>query len=107
MLLPLLGVVALFSADPRDTSTSLSTIITPTISRTPVVGINGVISADSIVVEKMKHTLTLYSAGMPVRVYQVALGKQPTGDKIKIGDGRTPEGVFHIDFRNAQHFRLQ
>lgn len=102
MLLPLLGVAALLSGAPRDTSTSRSTIVTPTIGRSPAVGVNGVILADSIVVEKTKHTLTLFQAGFPVRTYQVALGKRPTGDKITIGDGRTPEGVFHIDFRNAQ-----
>jgi murein L,D-transpeptidase YafK len=102
MLIPLLSVVALFSAAPRDTSVSRSAIVTPTIRHTPVVGVKGVIFADSIVVEKAKHTLTLFAAGAPVRTYQVALGKQPTGDKIKIGDGRTPEGVYHIDYRNPE-----
>ena len=58
--------------------------------------------ADSIVVEKAKRTLTLYFLGMPVRTYHVALGTQPIGDKVKMGDGRTPEGVYHIDFKNPQ-----
>ncbi len=58
--------------------------------------------ADSIVVEKSKRTLTLYLAGVPVRTYDVALGKQPAGDKVRIGDGRTPEGLFRIDFKNPQ-----
>jgi murein L,D-transpeptidase YafK len=103
MLLPLLGIVALLSSVTRDTSTTpLSTIVTPTISHAPAVGLKTQILADSIVVEKTKHTLTLFQAGFPVRTYQVALGKEPTGDKIKIGDNRTPEGVFHIDFRNPQ-----
>lgn len=102
MLLPLLGVFALLSAAPRDTSTTISKIVTPTISRTPVIGIKAQLIADSIVVEKTKHTLTLFEAGFPVRTYQIALGKQPKGDKIKAGDGRTPEGLFHIDSRNPQ-----
>jgi murein L,D-transpeptidase YafK len=102
MLLPLLGVAALLSGAPRDTSTSMSTIVTPTITHTPVIGIKGQFFADSLVVEKTKHTLTLFQAGFPMRTYQIALGKQPLGDKVKIGDGRTPEGVYHIDFRNAQ-----
>lgn len=55
-----------------------------------------------MVVEKQRHVLTLYQSGVAVRTYQIALGKEPTGDKVRIGDGRTPEGVFRIDFRNAQ-----
>jgi murein L,D-transpeptidase YafK len=37
-----------------------------------------------------------------IRSYLVALGQQPTGDKVRIGDNRTPEGLFHIEARNAQ-----
>jgi murein L,D-transpeptidase YafK len=102
MLLPLLGVVALLSAAPHDTSTSISKLVTPTIRRTPVTGIKGQLLADSIVVEKTKHTMTLYEEGFPVKTYQIALGKQPKGDKLKAGDGRTPEGIYHIDSRNPQ-----
>ncbi|HTE44107.1 MAG TPA: L,D-transpeptidase family protein [Gemmatimonadaceae bacterium] len=102
MLLPLLGAVALMTSPVSvpDTAAAIKPVATPTISRTPVVGIKGVLQADSIVVEKQKHTLTLFQSGVVVRSYQVALGKQPTGDKLKIGDGRTPEGVYRIDFRN-------
>ncbi len=102
MLLPLLGLFALLPSVSHDTSTTMSAVVTPTIRHTPVVGLKTQIVADSIVVEKTKRTMTLFSAGFPVRTYQVALGKQPTGDKIRIGDNRTPEGVFHIDFRNPQ-----
>ncbi|MEO7086220.1 MAG: L,D-transpeptidase family protein [Gemmatimonadaceae bacterium] len=93
---------ALFALVSRDTSNVWNIMTTPTVHRAPVTGIKGVMVADSIVVEKTKHTLTLYRAGLPVHIYQVALGKQPTGDKVRIGDGRTPEGLFHIDYRNAQ-----
>ena len=102
MLLPLLSTVALLSAGVRDTSSLLSSIVTPTITRTPVVGIKGIVVADSIVIEKAKRTLTLYSDGYMVRTYRVALGKQPAGDKVKRGDGRTPEGLFHVDYKNPQ-----
>ena len=101
MLLPLLAA-ALVSSPARDSSLSRTMIATPTITRTPVTGVKGVLAADSMVVEKQRRTLTLYQQGVPVRTYQIALGKEPTGDKIRIGDNRTPEGVFHIDFRNAQ-----
>jgi murein L,D-transpeptidase YafK len=98
----LLGAAALLSSGRIDTTSILSKIVTPTISHTPAVGIKSSVVADSIVVEKSRRTLTLYLGGMPVRSYRVALGANPIGDKIKLGDGRTPEGLFHIDFKNPQ-----
>jgi murein L,D-transpeptidase YafK len=56
--------------------------------------------ADSIVVEKSQHRLSLYHGGTLLRSYLVALGQEPVGDKVKIGDNRTPEGVFRIEARN-------
>ena len=61
---------------------------------------NGV--ADSIVVEKSEHRLSLYRRGALLRTYLVALGQQPVGDKVRIGDMRTPEGVFRIEARNPE-----
>ncbi len=55
---------------------------------------------DRIVVEKAARRLTLWQGGKAVRHYSVALGFAPTGDKLRQGDGRTPEGVFRIDRRN-------
>src|ERR1041384_667295 len=98
----LLFGAALLFAGSSDSTSPFSKTVTPTISHTPAVGIKTSVIADSIVVEKSKRTLTLFAAGVPVRTYQVALGKQPTGDKVKIGDGRTPEGKFFIDFKNPQ-----
>jgi murein L,D-transpeptidase YafK len=101
MPLPLLisAVAALSVA--ADTSRVVTTPMMPTVMTTPVIGIHSRLVADSIVVEKSKHSLTLYQGGFAVRTYGVALGKQPQGDKVKRGDNRTPEGVFRIDFRNA------
>ena len=56
--------------------------------------------ADSIVVEKSRRTMTLYNQGVPVRIYFIALGQNPFGDKIGIGDNRTPEGVYYIAGHN-------
>jgi hypothetical protein len=58
------------------------------------------ISADSIVVEKARRTMTLYNQGEAVRIYFVALGKNPVGHKIARGDNRTPEGLYHIASHN-------
>ena len=53
-----------------------------------------------IVVEKGARRLTLYSDGERVRVFQVALGFEPSGDKVRQGDGRTPEGDFYVCMKN-------
>lgn len=57
---------------------------------------------DRIVVEKAARRLTLWQGGKAVRVYPVALGFTPVGDKLRQGDGKTPEGLFKIDRRNNQ-----
>jgi L,D-transpeptidase catalytic domain len=60
----------------------------------------GTFLADSIVVEKSERRLTLYYRGVPVRKYRVALGRNPVGDKVSIGDYRTPEGLYYVIGRN-------
>lgn len=102
MLLPLLGVLSLLGATTADTSRIRGIVATPTVNRAPAIRIASAITADSIVVEKAKRTLTLYQLGIPVRTYKVALGQQPVGDKFKIGDNRTPEGVFFIDLKKPE-----
>jgi lipoprotein-anchoring transpeptidase ErfK/SrfK len=57
-------------------------------------------NADSIVVEKAAHRLTLFLGGTVARVYSVALGQSPSGAKVQAGDNRTPEGLYFIDARN-------
>jgi murein L,D-transpeptidase YafK len=58
------------------------------------------LSQPSIVVEKGARRLTLYSGGERVRVFRVVLGFEPSGDKVKEGDGRTPEGDFYVCTKN-------
>jgi len=58
--------------------------------------------ADSMVLDKSDRQLTLYFRGQLVKQYGVALGKNPVGDKLTRGDGRTPEGLFFIEGRNPQ-----
>ena len=62
----------------------------------------GAFRADSIVVVKSERRLTLYYRGAAVKRYRVALGRNPVGDKVSIGDYRTPEGVFTIIGRNPE-----
>ncbi len=56
---------------------------------------------DRILVDKSDRTLTVFRAGRALRTYPVALGFQPVGDKVREGDGKTPEGTFRINRRNA------
>ncbi|WP_374391307.1 murein L,D-transpeptidase family protein [Tabrizicola sp.] len=57
---------------------------------------------DRIVIEKAARRMQLFQDGKPVRTYKIALGFTPAGDKVRQGDGKTPEGTFTIDRRNAE-----
>jgi len=57
--------------------------------------------ADRVIVKKSAHTLELFSGSEPIRVYQVSLGRGSRGPKLQEGDGRTPEGNYTLDYRNA------
>lgn len=57
---------------------------------------------DRIVVEKRARRLTVYRDDSALRVYAITLGFAPVGNKERQGDGKTPEGTFRIDRRNAQ-----
>src|SRR5881275_2432425 len=58
------------------------------------------VAADSLVLTKSRRELVVFYHGDPVRTYYVALGRSPVGDKARIGDNRTPEGLFFIQGRN-------
>lgn len=55
---------------------------------------------DRILIEKGARRLTVYQDGKRVREYRIALGFTPEGDKVRQGDGKTPEGIYKIDRRN-------
>ena len=57
--------------------------------------------ADRIVIEKSKRTMTLMSGGTALKTYKVALGGQPVGAKQRIGDHKTPEGLYIVDQKKA------
>lgn len=57
---------------------------------------------DRIVIEKEKRTMAVYADGEILKRYRISLGFAPAGDKLQEGDGRTPEGIYRIDRRNAQ-----
>lgn len=53
-----------------------------------------------IVVLKGEREMRLYSKDVLLARYDVALGRNPVGQKRVEGDGRTPEGHYIIDRRN-------
>ena len=57
--------------------------------------------ADKIVVVKSERRLYLLRGAEVLKSYRVALGRQPRGTKLYQGDGRTPEGSYVLDLRNA------
>ncbi|MGH9422503.1 MAG: L,D-transpeptidase family protein, partial [Thermoanaerobaculia bacterium] len=57
--------------------------------------------ADRVIIQKEARQLTLLRNGKPFRSYRVSLGSNPIGAKEREGDGRTPEGLYTIDSRNA------
>src|SRR5271166_3722064 len=58
--------------------------------------------ADSILILKKDHVMELLAGGNVIRTYKVALGRGGLAPKEREGDGRTPEGHYVIDSRNAE-----
>ncbi|MBL8561023.1 MAG: L,D-transpeptidase family protein [Gemmobacter sp.] len=56
---------------------------------------------DHILIEKAARRMVVFRDGKPLKTYTIALGFAPQGDKLRQGDGRTPEGRFRINRRNA------
>jgi murein L,D-transpeptidase YafK len=59
-------------------------------------------TADSILVIKHDHTLTLERAGQSIKQYRVALGRGGLGTKQIAGDNKVPEGTYRIVSRNPR-----
>lgn len=54
---------------------------------------------DRVVVLKSERRLVLMRGESVVRVFDVALGRYPTGAKTRAGDARTPEGLYELDYK--------
>lgn len=50
----------------------------------------------AVIVYKEKNTLTLYSAGRPLRSYSADMGQNSIKAKLRAGDNATPEGRYRI-----------
>ena len=58
-------------------------------------------TADRVLVEKSKSRLYLMREGEAFASFRVAFGSNPKGHKQAQGDGRTPEGRYILDYKNA------
>ncbi len=52
---------------------------------------------DFIVVNKEKRNIIMYSKSKVLHTYNISLGFEPIGTKVKRGDGKTPEGLYYIE----------
>ena len=62
----------------------------------------GLSRADQVIVDKSDRTMLLLHKGRLLRTYKIAIGSNTLGHKQRRGDMRTPEGIYILDFRNAQ-----
>ncbi len=58
------------------------------------------VEVDRIVVEKSERRMMPLNDGNVLKSYRISLGGDPVGHKVQEGDGRTPEGIYHIVSRN-------
>jgi murein L,D-transpeptidase YafK len=60
------------------------------------------IKKPTVYVYKEKRRLYVLDGDVLVREYPIGLGSHSRGDKIKQGDGRTPEGTFFVCVKNGR-----
>jgi murein L,D-transpeptidase YafK len=72
------------------------------LAAAPLAAIDPPLQADRIVVLKGERKLLLMREGAVLAWFWIALGRNPTGQKMEAGDGRTPEGVYRIESRDSE-----
>jgi len=56
--------------------------------------------ADGVRIYKAAHKLQVLDGRRVLYEFPVSLGRNPQGHKLQEGDGRTPEGVYWLDYKN-------
>jgi murein L,D-transpeptidase YafK len=59
------------------------------------------LKADRVLVDKSDSRLYLINDDSIFASYRVKFGKNPKGHKQRLGDGRTPEGQYTLDYKNS------
>lgn len=54
---------------------------------------------DKVLVVKSERKMYLQKKGKTIRTYSIGLGPNPVGQKEREGDGRTPEGIYQLDYQ--------
>ena len=75
-------------------------VTTPAAANVDPRGKDGSPRITQLLLDKSARRLYLLQGRTPVRSYAVDLGPNPRGHKQHRGDGRTPEGLYHITHRN-------
>lgn len=58
-------------------------------------------SIDLVRIIKSDHKLQLISSEKILYEFEIALGNHPKGHKMQEGDGKTPEGIYKLDYRKS------
>lgn len=61
-----------------------------------------VLKNPKLVLKKSERKLYLFEDEKLIKIYKIALGFAPEGNKEKQGDGKTPEGEFYIFTKNPK-----
>lgn len=80
-------------------TTNIQTI---SLSQNDIVKIKSQTPITDIKVDKTARIMKLLHHDQTIRSYPIRLGFDPSGHKIKEGDGKTPEGRYIIDWRNSK-----
>ncbi len=59
------------------------------------------IKADYVLIQKSQNKMYLYQRSEVLKAYDIALGFNPKGHKLQEGDGRTPEGIYELSYKNS------
>ncbi len=54
---------------------------------------------DKVLVIKSERKMYLQKKGKTVKTYSIGLGPNPIGQKEREGDGKTPEGIYHLNYQ--------
>ena len=55
--------------------------------------------ADRVVVLKDSRKMVVMQADKVLKIFRIALGRYPKGHKNREGDGKTPEGLYTLDYK--------
>lgn len=58
------------------------------------------VTIDRLVVFKSQRQMWAFQGEQLIKIYPISLGFNPIGHKQFEGDGKTPEGIYHINERN-------